>query len=243
MPDSGAGAASKPFLAFSVCHRIGRLELEIAFELSRPWTILFGPSGSGKTAILHTLAGLVTPKAGRIVALDQGATTTLLDTAAGINVPAHLRRTPLAPQVPSLFPHLTVRENLGYGHAYPDPQMVAEFELTGLLDKLPRQLSGGEAQRVSLARATACAGTRLLLLDEPFTGLDLPLRSRLVDHMLAWQQRTGVAILSVTHDVAEVFQIGAEVIRLGEGRVTAQGEPREVLEHERIRLRDQLGSP
>jgi len=244
LPSSGPGPATEPFLTLSISHRIGRLHLEVKFELRHRWTILFGPSGSGKTTILRTLSGLTAPKSGRIVAQDAGERTLLLDTAQAVNIPAHLRRTPLAPQAPNLFPNLTVRENLEFGNgAHPDPGMLETFELTQLLNQLPRQLSGGEAQRVNLARAAAYANPRLLLLDEPFTGLDLPLRSSLVDHMLAWQQRTGVPILSVTHDVAEAFHIGAEVIRLADGRVAAQGTAAEVLSEERERLFRQLAIP
>jgi molybdate transport system ATP-binding protein len=215
-------------------HRIGTLGLEVQFELTRPWTVLFGPSGSGKSTILRVIAGLLPPAFGRIVL---GATT-LLDTEAGVNVDPHLRGTPVAPQSPSLFPHLTVGQNLEFGGGF-DPRLAAVFGIDGLMSKRPAQLSGGEAQRVNLARAVA-ARPRLLLLDEPFTGLDLPLRSGLIEHLLGWQQKTGLPILSVTHDVAEVFQLGAEVIQLRDGRVAAQGPVAEVLAADRERLLEDL---
>ena len=216
-------------------HRIGTLALDVQFAVTQPWTVLFGPSGSGKSTILRAIAGLLTPESGRIVL---GATA-LLDTAAQVNVAAHRRGTPVAPQSPSLFPHLTVRENLEYSGSY-TPELPAAFGIDGLLDKTPAQLSGGEAQRVNLARAVA-ARPRLLLLDEPFTGLDLALRSALIDHLLEWQRKTRVPILSVTHDVAEVFQLGAEVIQLRDGRVAAQGPAAEVLRGDRERLLEELG--
>lgn len=227
--------AESPHLSVRLRHRIGTLELDLPFELTRPWTVLFGPSGSGKSTVLRVIAGLLTPEAGRIVL----GSTTLLDTQAGVNIAPHLRGTPVAPQSPSLFPHLTVRQNLEYTGDY-DPQLPPVFGIDGLLSKTPAQLSGGEAQRVNLARAVA-ARPRLLLLDEPFTGLDLPLRSGLIDHLLGWQQKTGVPILSVTHDVAEVFQLGAEVIQLRDGRVAAQGPVAEVLAADRERLLSDLG--
>jgi molybdate transport system ATP-binding protein len=216
-------------------HGIGTLALDVEFELTRPWTVLFGASGSGKSTILRVIAGLIKPEFGQV----RLGSTTLLDTEAGVSVAPHLRGMPVAPQSPSLFPHLTVRQNLEFGGSF-DPQLAAVFSIDGVLGKMPAQLSGGEAQRVNLARAVA-ARPRLLLLDEPFTGLDLALRSGLIEHLLGWQQQTGVPILSVTHDVAEVFQLGAEVIQLREGRVAAQGPVAEVLATDRERLLAELG--
>ena len=229
MPD-----ARQPYLSAVIRHRIGTLELDATFELTRPWTILFGPSGSGKTTILRAIAGLVPLDAGRI-ALDGRV---LVDTTSGTSVAPYRRGTVLAPQSARLFPHLTVRENLQYGGGYKSEVAVA-FGLDGLLDNLPAQLSGGEAQRVNLVRAMA-AKPRLLLLDEPFTGLEVALRSSLVAHVLDWQERTHVPILSVTHDVAEALQLGAEVIRLREGRVEAQGPAAQVLAADRERLMAEL---
>lgn len=222
-------------LSVTVRHRIGTLALDVQFAVTQPWTVLFGPSASGKSTILRMIAGLLAPEFGRIVL----GPMTLLDTAARVNVAAHLRGTPIAPQSPNLFPHLTVRDNLEYGAEY-QQELAAAFGIDGLLNKTPAELSGGEAQRVNLARAVA-ARPRLLLLDEPFTGLDLALRSGLIDHMLDWQRQTGVPILSVTHDVAEVFQLGAEVIRLCDGRVAAQGPVAGVLGGDRERLLKELG--
>jgi molybdate transport system ATP-binding protein len=219
-----------------VRHQIGTLSLDMEFELTRPWTVLFGASGSGKSTILRAIAGLLTPGFGRIVL----GSTRVLDTEAGVNVAPHLRGTPVAPQSPSLFPHLEVRQNLEYSGGACDPQLAAAFGIDGLLRKMPAQLSGGEAQRVNLARAVA-SRPRLLLLDEPFTGLDLALRSGLIEHLHGWQQQTGVPILSVTHDVAEVFQLAAEVIQLHDGRVAAQGPVAEVLAGDRERLLAELG--
>ncbi|HEV2618811.1 MAG TPA: hypothetical protein VGU23_02620, partial [Acidobacteriaceae bacterium] len=103
---------------------------------------------------------------------------------------------------------------------------------------------GGEAQRVALARAAAATGRRLMLLDEPFSGLDLNLRDELIFHLLRRQKLPySGQILSVTHDVAEAFQIGAEVIKIAEGKIVAQGPVDVVLAEERDRLVRQLGNP
>jgi molybdate transport system ATP-binding protein len=230
---------NQPYANIALRHRIGALALDVEFELSQPWTILFGPSGSGKTTILNAIAGLLKPGFGRI-RIGRGAEEkTLLDTSRGLWVSTHLRGTPLASQTPALFPHLTVEQNLAY--AASSGAIDAElFGIEGLLSRFPAQLSGGEAQRVNLARAAHCPASRLLMLDEPFTGLESSLREALADRLLAWQQRTGVPVVSVTHDVAEAFRLNAEVIHLDRGKTIAQGPATEVLEGERRRLLTQL---
>jgi molybdate transport system ATP-binding protein len=118
-------------------------------------------------------------------------------------------------------------------------RLLDDFHLSALADRSPRELSGGEAQRVNLARACASGG-RLVMLDEPLTGLDLDLRDDILAKIRQRHQTT--PILSVTHDVAEAFQLGAEVIRLHDGKVVAQGPVEEVLAEERLRLLRQLGA-
>jgi molybdate transport system ATP-binding protein len=237
-------------------HRVGTLEVDVDFTLTARWTVLFGPSGSGKTTILRAIAGLLRPDAARIVGTlgpdtDQETSFTYVDTAAGIFVPAHRRVVRLAAQQPALFPHLTVLENIKYGMNLMVVRDAEEREalargLRNLLDtygiapsanKLPAALSGGEAQRVNLARAVAASGCRLLMLDEPFSGLDLALRDKLIATLLERHAspRTG-QVLSVTHDIAEAFQLNAEVIKLHEGRIVQQGPAEVVLADERLRL-------
>jgi molybdate transport system ATP-binding protein len=240
-------------------HRVGALRIDVDFTLNQRWTILFGPSGSGKTTILRIIAGLTRPDFAQIVSTmspgtDQERNFTLVDTEAGVFLPAHRRAVRLAPQQPALFPHLSVLENMKYGmHLFVRDSGEAEtldriiadllstFRITDLAAQHPAQLSGGEAQRVNLARALASGGGRLLMLDEPFAGLDVSLKDELITNLLQRQEdmRRG-QILSVTHDVAEAFQLGAEVIKLAEGRVVAQGPVEVVLAEERKRLLAQL---
>jgi molybdate transport system ATP-binding protein len=251
-------------LSVKVRHTIGTLHIEVDFELTQSWTILFGPSGSGKTTILRAITGLFKPDFANIVGYPRvappaNAGIALIDTKRGIFLPPHKRGMVLASQKPTLFPHMTVLQNIRFG--YPGAGNAAQqehleelttsipklFRIDHLLQRRPAELSGGEAQRVHLARATMARRIHVLLLDEPFTGLDRALRDELITDLLVWQEKSQVPILSVTHDVTEAFQLGAEVIKIAEGRVVQQGPVAEVLAGERERLLQQLnaakGSP
>jgi molybdate transport system ATP-binding protein len=241
-----------PHLSVRIQHRMGALELNVAFTLMQPWTVLFGPSGSGKTTVLRAIGGFVRPDAGRIVA---GPTQmTLVDTDAGVFVPPHERPVRTSGQAARLFPHITIRRNVGYGVGG-DSKLDGESKLVGevlelfclgsFAERMPDDLSGGERQKVLVARAAASAvsGSRkLLLLDEPFNGLDLPVRDELLEQLRQWLSRWKTPVLSVTHDVGEAFQLGAEVIKLADGRMVQQGPVATVLAEERVRLMAQLAS-
>ena len=249
-------APDSPRLMVEMRHRIGTLAIDVAFSLTQSWTVLFGPSGSGKSTILRAIAGLVQPDSGRIrwtrttAPHDGNAAFTVFDSGVKKCMPAYTRGIPLAPQVSSLFPHLSVAENVGYGRGRQPEASGTEiaaalgaFRIAHLADKGPAELSGGEAQRVNLARAAVAAERDgLLLLDEPFTGLDLALRSELMLRLQSWAVERNLCVLSVTHDVAEAFQPGAEVIKIADGKVVQQGPVEVVLAEERARLLRQLGS-
>ena len=237
-PDSNSSSAHH---AVSLAHRIGALSLDVSFELAAPWTVLFGPSGSGKTTILRAVAGLIRPDAGRIVRHKQSGEFVVTD--AHTLVPPHRREVRYAPQRASLFPHLTVMQNVAYGAGAASIADVIEiFGLEPLAAKMPAALSGGERQRVNLARAFAAADCRLMLLDEPFAGLDSALRDKLLPRIRSWLAEHRIPALSVTHDVVEALQLKAEVITLSDGKVTGQGEAVQILAAERARLMQQLNS-
>jgi molybdate transport system ATP-binding protein len=234
-----------PHLSFSIEHHQGALALEAAFQLTQPWTVLFGPSGSGKTTVLRAIAGLMRPAKGHIVLLSSA--TVLFNSTSRIFLPPHRRSVRLAAQTAALFPHMTVRQNIAYGIPPTSTEIIEEtlqrFQLTSLASSMPWKLSGGERQRVAVARAAASAiavGNSLLLLDEPFAGLHLPLRDQLLEDLRSWLAITRTPVLSVTHDVGEAFQLAAEVIKFSDGKVLQQGPVEAVLADERARLIEQL---
>jgi len=173
--------------------------------------VLIGPSGCGKTSLLRAVAGLE-PVAQGHIAIDGER---LADAASGLHVPAERRRVGMVFQDYALFPHLTIAENIAFGlHGLPraerDARVQAMLDLVGLSHaarRAPHQLSGGQQQRVALARALA-PQPRLLLLDEPFSSLDVDLRERLAQDVRQILKSHGTAALVVTHDQQEAFAMG-----------------------------------
>jgi len=191
--------------------------------------VLFGPSGAGKTTILRQIAGLERPDAGTI----RFGEDVWCDTGARRWRHPQERRVGIVFQEPTLFPHLTVRDNIRYGvRPGSDPGVrhpsdpVAEIAgllgITDLENRYPRALSGGEAQRVALARALT-PGPRLLLLDEPFAALDAPTRVRLRRELRALLQATGTPAVLVTHDRTEALALGDAVAVVIGGRIRQVG--------------------
>jgi molybdate transport system ATP-binding protein len=208
--------------------------LEIELASSSPNLVLFGPSGAGKTLTLRYLAGITRPNQGRICLDGQ----VLFDSKAGLEVPAQERNIGFLPQNPALFPHLTVRENMHFGVRRRLTQELREeiqalactLGIVNLLDRSPQEISGGQAQRVALVRALA-PGPRLLLLDEPFSALDGPLRLRLREELLKIQEATGVSLVVVTHDLDEARMLAQDLAVLRRGKILQLGPVEEVLDH------------
>jgi molybdate transport system ATP-binding protein len=201
---------------------------------------LFGPSGAGKSSLVEALAG-VRPARGRATVAGHE-----LQRPDGGPAP-RARRVGWVPQEGALFPHLRLAQQLDFAArgANADPARRAEvvevLGLGGLLARLPRELSGGERQRAALARAL-CADPRVLLLDEPLSGVDLPRRARVFHHLLAARDRFALPMLYVSHDPAEVLAVADHVVLLEQGRVVGQGAPRALLgDAASLRFLDRLG--
>ena len=216
--------------------QLGPLHLDVNLELTAPWTLLFGPSGSGKSTLLRAACGLLEIPGITFTRHAANTAPTHLQ-----NTPTHHRHLSWAPQRSSLFPHLTVRENIEFSPRSsgltPDiTEALYLLRLQPLASRLPRDLSGGERQRVNLARAFAAPRCRLMLLDEPFAGIDRTLRDELLPAMRTWLADRGIPVLSVSHDVDEALQLQAEVVLLCNGKAETQGPAATVLEAERERL-------
>jgi molybdate transport system ATP-binding protein len=212
--------------------RLSGFTLDVAWTGGDGVTVLFGPSGSGKTLTLHCLAGLVRPDEGRISVDGRN----LFDGATATHLPPQTRRVGYVFQGYALFPHLTVLQNVAFGLRNLPPiesqqrvtTVVTRLSLDGLESRYPHELSGGQKQRVALARALAM-DPAFLLLDEPLSALDLPLRRALRDELRTILSDLRVPAILVTHDFTEAYHLGDRVIVYEEGRVSQAASRSELL--------------
>ncbi|MCV6596420.1 MAG: ABC transporter ATP-binding protein [Mangrovicoccus sp.] len=186
---------------------------------------MLGPSGCGKSTTLRMIAGVETPDAGEIL-LDGEVIE-----GPGISVPPEQRSIGLMFQDFALFPHLSVGENVGFGLSGPKAERKARVEellervrLSHYMDAYPHQLSGGEQQRVALARALA-PRPRVMLMDEPFSGLDNRLRDGIRDETLDLLKEEGTAVVMVTHEPEEAMRMADKIALMREGQIVQMGPP------------------
>ncbi len=219
-------------LSVALRHDLGGFRLEASFEAPAGLTVLFGRSGAGKTTVVNAVAGLLRPAEGRIAT---GARV-LCDTARGIFLPPHRRRIGYVFQEARLFPHLSVRQNLGYGARFA-PRGAAGGEIDAVVDLLgighllarrPAALSGGEKARVAIGRALL-SRPELLLMDEPLAALDPPRKEEILPYLERLRDETRIPILYVTHSVAELARLATTVVMLDQGRVSCAGPAAAVL--------------
>jgi len=212
--------------------RLGQFALrDVSFEIPPAgYGLLIGPTGSGKTSVLEAIAGHAPLRGGRIVLHGKDVTA----------VPPERRGVGVVYQQNNLFPHLSVAENIRYGLAHSDlseadqrarvGELADSLGLDHILGRGIANLSGGEAQRVGLARALAPRPS-VLLLDEPFASLDPATRFTLRQQLLDLHRQEGVTTLQVTHDFQEALQLGNLVAVMSEGRIVQHGRPEEVFRH------------
>lgn len=203
-------------------------QLDIRFQLQNSLTVLFGYSGSGKTVTLRMISGLLQPDRGEISLNGR----TLFSSEEKSAVPIRERNIGYVFQHDALFPHMNVRQNVAYGvksggkkiRMEIAAELIARFQLLQLADKYPQQLSGGQRQRVAFARALA-GDPALLLLDEPFSALDLPVRRGMQQLLLEIRSRYNIPVLFVTHDIPEAEALAEQILVYENGRIVFDGAP------------------
>ncbi|AKT39336.1 ATP-binding cassette domain-containing protein [Chondromyces crocatus] len=234
---------SAPALEASLTVTVGddedRFSVTAELSLDRGVLVLFGPSGAGKSLTLRALGGLLRPVAGYVRATGE----VLYDGERRIFVRPERRRMGYVPQLPSLFPHLSVARNVAFGLPFRErrrrgPRVTALMEEVGiahLAGARPSSLSGGERQRVALARALLVE-PRLLLLDEPFASIDQAGRAELRQVLRETLARHGTPAVLVTHDPEEALALGDTMVRFERGRTVAQGSPAALLREDGVVL-------
>jgi molybdate transport system ATP-binding protein len=219
-------------LAVTAKKTVHGFTLDIAWEIGNELAVLFGYSGAGKSMTLQLLAGLMKPDKGSIVLNGR----TLFNSVSRVDLSPQERSFGYVFQDLALFPHMTVKENILYGaHGIKKEErdkrareMIEMFRLAGLDDALPPEISGGQKQRVALARALI-RKPDALLLDEPFSALDNPIRAEMRKFLLDVQRTFDIPVVLVTHDLVEASTLADTVIVYAQGRILQSGSPAEVL--------------
>ena len=200
-------------------------DLEIHEKFPRGITGIFGPSGSGKSSLLHTIAGLETPGTGHI-AIDN---KTLFDSKGRLNIAVEKRQIWYVFQEGRLFPHMTVEQNLKYGHNSNHKNgisfnaVVDLLELNSLLDQKPNLISGGERQRVALGRSIL-SSPQILLLDEPFSAVDIKLRNQIIPFINKIAGNIAIPILVVSHDLTDILKLTNRLCLIQDGKCLGHGD-------------------
>lgn len=218
-------------LSVSIKNRMNGFTLDVSWEMRNELAVLFGYSGAGKSLTLQMIAGLMRPDSGNISFNGR----VFFDDTTGVNLPPQQRSLGYVFQHLALFPHMTVKGNVLYGGAGLNgdekerrcADLLAAFGLSGLENKLPSEISGGQKQRAAFARALI-RRPNVLLLDEPFSALDIPLRREMGDFLREVRNEFGVPIVLVTHDPSEARDLAGRIIVYDGGKVVQEGTPEEV---------------
>lgn len=232
-------------LKVRVVKTLGDFSLDVGIETGAGVTALFGPSGSGKTSVIQSVAGLIRPDRGRIVADGRS----LFDSDRGIDLPPEARRLGYVFQEGRLMPHLTVAGNLRFGmnRVLPAERRVHFDDVVGvlgighLLDRRPRHLSGGEKQRVAIGRALL-ASPLILLMDEPLAALDEARKAEVLPFLTKLSDHFPIPILYVSHSMDEVLLLADHLVLMDKGRVVANGPVEELLSRPDLRAHTGLGA-
>ena len=218
-------------------------QLEVEFTVAPGITVIVGHSGAGKTTILRCIGGLCDPEEGQVAIGDH----LLFDSLRRINIDSARRGVGFVFQDLALFPHLSVEDNVKYGLRRLNTEerkrrmseVLQAFQIEHLCKRFPRQISGGEQQRVALARSLVTEPS-VLLLDEPLSSLDPRTKGNIIEDLRSWNAARQIPIVYVTHDYEEVLALGDRVIALDQGLIIAEGLPQEIVPELR---RQQMAQP
>ena len=216
--------------------KLAEFDLDVCFESHEDRLVLMGPSGSGKSMVLKCIAGIITPDAGRIVLDDE----VLFDSNLKINISPQKRKIGYMFQNYALFDHMNVYQNIAAplkAH-HEDKQVIKEkvqqimedFQIDDLQKRYPRQLSGGQKQRVAIARALA-SNPKILLCDEATSALDPTTTKAILALLKEINQKYGITIVIITHEMAVVQEIGTHVAIIDHGELAESGTVEEVFTH------------
>jgi molybdate transport system ATP-binding protein len=218
-------------IIFSAQKKLSGFTLDADWEIGNELAVIFGYSGAGKSMTLQMIAGLLAPDEGKIVLGE----SVLFDSGQNVNVRPQKRSIGYVFQDLALFPHMTVGENIRYGghgidkyeQVHRCSELLGMFRIASLEGRLPSQISGGQKQRVALARALI-RRPGALLLDEPFSALDMPIRLELRAILKEIQQTFNIPVVLITHDADEALAVADRIIVYAEGRVMQAGSPEEI---------------
>jgi molybdate transport system ATP-binding protein len=221
-------------LSVKLSKQVDGFTLDVEWQINNELAVLFGYSGAGKTMTLQMIAGLMKPDGGYVRLHDKS----FFDSSFHINLPPQERSFGYVFQDLALFPHMTALNNILYGSnglcksekRKRAGDMIEAFHLEGLEKKYPAELSGGQKQRVAFAR-TLMRRPDVLLLDEPFSALDSPLRIEMRRFLKYIKNRFDVPIVLITHDVTEAFTVADTLIVYSNGKVIQTGTPKDVLDN------------
>ncbi|MCB1159860.1 MAG: ATP-binding cassette domain-containing protein [Leptospiraceae bacterium] len=233
-------------LSVKVQKKFPSFTLDVSWDAYNEISVLFGSSGAGKSMTLNHISGFSKPDTGQIIYGDK----VYYDSDLKIDIPPQKRPFGYVFQTNSLFPHMTVEENICYGlKDLPKKEkkervmeIAEQMQLKSLLHRSSQEISGGQKQRVALARSLV-RKPELLLLDEPFSSLDTPIRIEMQNLLRDIRDNYNIPIVLITHDILEARRIADRVIIYSEGRILQDDTIEEVFRHPNHVLVEQLIQP
>jgi molybdate transport system ATP-binding protein len=219
-------------LSLNIQKKLNGFSMDASWKMDNEMAVLLGFSGAGKSLTLQMIAGLMKPDSGTIMFNDE----LFYDSSSEINLSPQMRSIGYVFQHLALFPHMTVKNNIFYGakgigkneRTQKCFELINEFGLKGLEDKLPSEISGGQKQRVAFARALI-RRPKILLLDEPFSALDAPLRIEMRNFLKDIRAEFNIPVVLVTHDIQEARTLADRLIIYSGGRIAQLGTTDEVI--------------